>query len=152
MENKNQHIDQSSLKENKGGFKMPENYLDNFEATILNKISEEELVEKEIVKIDFKKWLYLSIPVAAALIIGLFVIFGETNIDDDAVILEENELMWDQYAMFDESWIVDELAELSLSENQTTNEEDEWMEEDIDFLLAQGITELEIINEIKELP
>lgn len=133
---------QSELKKNAGGFKMPTGFLDNFEEDILQKMHE-EVEPKKSKKVIRASWITIGLSIAASLIIGMFFIARQENTSS---LQEFSELDWDQYAGFEESWIVQELS--------TTDEvvvEDEYAM-DIDMLMYAGITNDEIMEAFQELP
>lgn len=142
MDKMNINTEEKSLKENKGGFQMPENYLDNFETAMLKKVEEGEKRKKGIT-IGLKPALIALAPIAAVLILGYFLFINDSGqIEND---IFTNELSWDEYAGFDETWIINELA--GFEEEATTDLDDE-----IDFLINEGVTTHEIIEVYKELP
>lgn len=142
MKDKNIIIDDKSLNENKGGFQMPENYLKDFGSKMLHKIEEEPIQNKH--KLFRLNSVYMAlVPIAAVLILGFFLFVNNSN--DTDYDLFNSELSWDEYASFDESWIVDELM---IFEDEPISNYD--ME--VDFLIDEGITTNEIIEVFKELP
>lgn len=135
-------MNESELKNNAGGFRMPVDFLDNFESDILQKIQEEGKPKKSR-PIFRSTWMAIGLSIAASLLIGMFFIARQEN---SKSLQEFSELDWDQYAGFEESWIVQELS--------TTNEvatEDEYAM-DINMLMYAGITNDEIMEAFQELP
>jgi len=130
------------LKENQSGFQMPDNYLNDFELRMLSRIEEESVIKKGRV-IRFKSVLLSLIPAAAVLILGYFLLINNSTQTDTEIIT--NELSWDEYASFDETWIADELSELDQDQESDLDAE-------IDFLLEEGITTNEIIEIYQETP
>ncbi len=135
-------MNQSELKNNAGGFRMPVDFLAHFEEDILQKIHEEDRPKKSrpIIKTT---WMVIGLSIAASLIVGMFFIARQEN---SSSLQEFSELDWDQYAGFEESWIVQELS--------TTDEvvtEDEYAM-DINMLMYSGITNDEILEAFQELP
>lgn len=140
MDNRDININEKSLKENKSGFLIPENYLNDFESKILSKIGEEPKQEKAKV-IGLKSVLVTMLPVAAILVLGYFLFVQNSGQNDNDLVT--NELSWDEYASFDESWIVNELSELK-------DEQDSDLDLEIEFLIEEGVTTNEIIEYYKE--
>jgi len=135
-------MNQSELKNNAGGFRMPVDFLDNFESDILQKIHEKD-VPKKLRPIIRARWMAIGLSIAASLLLGMFFMARQEN---SSSLQEFSELDWDLYAGFEESWIVQELS--------TTDElvsEDEYAM-DINMLMYAGITNDEIMEAFQELP
>jgi hypothetical protein len=147
LENENKLT--KDLKENRGGFQIPENYLDGFNSEIMKKIQKfdepESKMSSESRKIvRFQQALKILLPLAAILLMSYFLFYDNANLNDGDVL--SNEMSWDEFAIFDESWIVSELSDIE-TESDTTAYDSE-----IDFLLADGVTTSEIIEVYNELP
>lgn len=142
MNKDKQYMDDKSLKENNGGFQMPENYLQDFESNMLSKIEEEYSQEKSKV-ISLKPILMTLVPVAAILVLAYFLFINNSNQTEKEIFTSE--LSWDEYASFDENWIAEELSDLD-------QEQESDLDTEIDFLLEDGITTNEIIEIYKETP
>lgn len=142
MNNDKQYMDDKSLKENNGGFQMPENYLQDFESNMLSKIEEEYSQEKSKV-ISLRPILMTLVPVAAILVLAYFLFINNSNQTEKEIFTSE--LSWDEYASFDENWIAEELSDLD-------QEQESDLDTEIDFLLEDGITTNEIIEIYKETP
>jgi len=132
-EKKNINIGDTDFKKNQSGFKSPEGFLEGFEDRMMQSILNEE---KPPLKktIALRSWLLYGASVAASIVLGL-TIWNFANQGDTEY--QFSEMDWDQVALFDESWILEEL-----------NIDDENLEEsyeEIDFLLAQGVTNDEIL-------
>lgn len=141
MKEKNDiNIWNSDLKNNSGGFKVPTHYLENFEQDILVKIRKEIAPEKPK-KANKTSWLIMGMSIAAAMIFALFFMANQEN---SSSLQEFSELDWDQYATFEESWIIQEL--------KSTDETVEEYEMDIDMLMYAGITNDEIMEAFTEFP
>ncbi len=135
-------LNNSELKENSGGFNMPPIFFDHFEEDIMHKIREEDQPKKSK-KVIRATWITIGVSIAASLLIGLFFIAGQENSNS---LQEFSELDWDQYAGFEESWILQELSETEVLET-----EDEYAM-DIDVLMYAGVTNDEIFEAFEELP
>ncbi|NPD45204.1 hypothetical protein [Lentimicrobium sp. S6] len=135
-------MNQSELKNNTGGFKMPVGFLAHFEEEILQKIHE-EVKPKKYRPIIRTTWMAIGLSIAASLIIGMFFIARQEN---SSSLQEFSELDWDQYASFEESWIV---QELSTTDVVVTDDE---YALDINMLMYAGITNDEILEAFQELP
>lgn len=142
MNKDKQYMDDKSLKENNGGFQMPENYLQDFESNMLSKIEEEYSQEKSKV-ISLRPILMTLVPVAAILVLAYFLFINNSNQTEKEIFTSE--LSWDEYASFDENWIAEELSDLD-------KEQESDLDTEIDFLLEDGITTNEIIEIYKETP
>jgi len=142
MNKHNVNIEDKSLKENKGGFQMPDNYFEDFESVIMEKI-EEEPGKKNRKVIGLKPALMALLPVAAVLVLGYFLFVNNSGQTENDIFT--NELSWDKYASFDETWIVSELA---IFEEEAITD----MDDEIEFLINEGVTTSEIIEVYKELP
>lgn len=142
MNKDKQYMDDKSLKENNGGFQMPENYLQDFESNMLSKIEEEYSQEKSKV-ISLRPILMTLVPVAAILVLAYFLFINNSNQTEKEIFTSE--LSWDEYASFDENWIAEELSDLD-------QEQESDLDTEIDFLLEDGITTNEIIEIYKETP
>lgn len=142
MNNKNININNKSLKDKQGGFKMPENYLKDFELKILKEIEDEPSLKKGRL-IGFKSVLVALGPIAAILVLGYFLFINNSSEIEYDIL--SNELSWDEYAGFDESLIINELA--VLDEESVSD-----LDNEIDFLINEGVTNNEIIEIYKELP
>lgn len=136
------HIDDKSLKDDKGGFQLPKDYLQDFESKMLSKI-EEETTKEETNIIQLKPVLLALIPFAAILVLAYFLFIKDSNQTENDIF--NSELSWDEYASFDESWILSELEEFE-------DESDTDLDAEIDFLIAEGVTTNEIIEIYKEIP
>jgi hypothetical protein len=136
------HIDDKSLKDDKGGFQLPQDYLQNFESKMLSKI-EEEIIKEKTYAIQLKPILMALIPTAAILVLAYFLFIENSNQTENDII--NSELSWDEYASFDESWILIELEEFE-------DESDADLDAEIDFLIAEGVTTSEIIEIYSEQP
>ncbi len=141
MEKDKKYIKDNSLKERKGGFQIPENYMDDFESHILQKLGDLNEVPKSGI-INLKTILLASIPIAAMLVLGYFLFLNSSIKKDNNLI--ESELRWDEYASFEEDWITEELA---VVEDQETD-----MDLEINYLLEEGVTNIEIIEAYNEIP
>lgn len=128
------------LKNKSGGFVIPESYLENLDSLILDKISDDKVIRLKKTSI-INHWFIAGISIAASLIIAFFVFTNQEKNQIDYMMASEIE--WDQYASFEESWILQELD--SISSEQGVDYED-----DIDFLLAEGITNDEILDVFQE--
>lgn len=135
-------MNQSELKNNAGGFRMPVDFLDRFEEDILQIIQEEDKPKKST-RIFKTTWMVIGLSIAASLLIGMFFIARQENTQS---LQEFSELEWDQYASFEESWIVQELSD---SETEIVIED---YEIDVDMLMYAGVTNDEIIEVYRELP
>lgn len=135
-------MNQSELKNNAGGFRMPVDFLDRFEEDILQKIQEEDKPKKST-RIFKTTWMVIGLSIAASLLIGMFFIARQENTQS---LQEFSELEWDQYASFEESWIVQELSD---SETEIVIED---YEIDVDMLMYAGVTNDEIMEVYRELP
>jgi len=135
------YTDNESLKESKGGFRMPENYLADFETHMMQKVKETP-VEKKAKLIGLKSILMAALPIAAMLVLGYFLLFNPLSTNENDLI--ESELSWDEYASFDEDWIAEELAVL--------DDQDTELDTEINYLLDEGITNNEIIEAYNEIP
>lgn len=135
-------MNQSELKKNAGGFQMPADFLDHFEEDILHKIQQENKPKKSrpILKTT---WMAIGLSIAASLLVGMFFMARQEN---SSSLQEFSELDWDQYASFEESWIVQELSE---SDTELVIED---YEIDVDMLMYAGVTNDEIMEVYKELP
>ena len=124
------------MKDSSSGFKVPGSYFNNLENSILSKTSQIDN-NSNTKLIQMNKWIMMSMATAAALIIAFFFLYpkGEYLPSEMAY---ENEI--EQYAFYDEDWIAQELAELS------TGQEDIASDAEIDFLLADGVTNDEILD------
>ena len=132
---------QSELQKNAGGFKIPTSFLDNFEEDILQKIHK-ETKPKRSKKLIRASWMTIGLSIAASLLIGMFFLARQENTSS---LQEFSELDWDQYAGFEESWIV---QELSATDEVVVDE----YAMDINMLMYAGITNDEIMEAFKELP
>jgi hypothetical protein len=135
------YTDNESLKENNGGFRMPENYLADFESRMLQAVKQTP-VKKEAKLIGLKSILMAALPIAAMLVLGYFLLFNPLSTNQNDII--ESELSWDEYASFDEDWITEELAVL--------DDQDIYLETEINYLLDEGVTNNEIIEVYNEIP
>lgn len=135
-EKKNINIWDQDLKKKTGGFEVPANYFEDVEDEILNKIKAIPVTNKSKT-IPLKSWMVYGMTIAASILILIFV---WQNNGDFTSLDSWTELEWDQMAVFEESWILEELGD---------DVEDESYEE-IDFLLAQGVTNDEILEVFKE--
>jgi hypothetical protein len=142
MMNDHKDIWSDDLKNQKGGFKMPENYLSDFEDKMMNEISDSEKEKKSNI-VQLKPILISVLSSAAILMLAYFLFFNTSSTLDSET--QNIELNWDEYASFDESWIKEELASLEI-------EEESEFDPDIDYLLSQGVTNAEIIESYEFLP
>jgi len=142
MKKRNINMEDKSLKENRGGFRIPDHFLNDFESDILNKIKAESRQDKGKL-IRLKPVLMTLLPAAAVLILGYFLLIeNDRQSQPDTIVAE---LSWDDYASFDETWIAEELS--NLEDNQESD-----FDAEINFLLEDGITTNEIIEIYKETP
>lgn len=135
------YTDNERLKESKGGFRMPENYLADFENRMMQKVRKTP-TEKKAKRIGLKSILLAAMPIAAMLVLGYFLFLNPLSNNENDLV--ESELSWDEYASFDEEWITEELA--VLDENQTD------LNTEINYLLDEGITNNEILEAYNEIP
>lgn len=135
-ERKNINIWDQDLKKNAGGFQVPGNYFNNVEADILTKINTIPKASKNKV-ISLKSWVIYGLSIAASMMIFLLV---WQNHENSTSFSDWTELEWDQVAIFEESWILEELGD----------EVEDISYEEIDFLLAQGVTNEEILEVFME--
>ena len=136
---------QNDLKKKSGGFSMPPSYFDDFDEQLMDVISNQnsDNQTKEI-KV-FYNWLYAAVAVAAILTISVFLFSPNHSNNFDALLQAETAAVdIDQFAVFEESWIIEEL------ENSDLIDEDTETLDEIDFLLIDGITTNEIMEIIAE--
>lgn len=134
-----------NLKANSSGFVVPSPYFDSLEDRIMNKVEKLKTPENKK-NTNWNNWLFIGVSVAALLLLSVFIFTPEKSISFNGFLQQETSVLeWDQYAMFEESWIVEEL------EQEFTIQDDlVYQEEDIDFLIDEGITNNEIIEAIIE--
>lgn len=134
-----------NLKANSSGFVVPSPYFDSLEDRIMNKVEKLKTPENKK-NTNLNNWLFIGVSVAALLLLSVFVFTPEKSISFNGFLQQETSVLeWDQYAMFEESWIVEEL------EQEFTIQDDMvYQEDDIDFLIDEGITNNEIIEAIIE--
>ncbi len=133
-----------NLKDHSDGFVVPSAYFDDMEDRIMSKISMDKASKNEKIT-HWNNWLFIGASVAALLLLSVFVFTPEKYIKFDGLLQQEVSVVeWDQYAVFEESWIVEELEQnLSLPDDLV-------YQEDIDFLMDEDITNDEIIAAINE--
>lgn len=129
------------LKENRGGFQIPQNYLEDFDNRLMQKISIDARPKKTKV-ISYKKWAAILFPFAAILLLG-YLLIDQTSKSGSEYMYSE--ISWDEYAGFDETWITEELASLDF-------EDESQMDAEINFLLDDGITTSEILDVYRQEP
>lgn len=132
------NIWETDFKKNQGGFKTPDTFLEGFEDRMMKTISRNELPRSKKI-IPLRSWLLYAASVAASIILGLYLwnLTSSSNTE-----YQFSELEWDQAALFEDSWI---LEELNLDEDSELASYEE-----IDFLLAQGVTNDEILEAFQE--
>jgi len=135
---KNINIWENDFRRNNAGFKTPDSFLEDFEDKMMHAISVETQKTSTSI-IPIRSWLTYAVSAAAIIVLGLFVWTGRQS---DQSLDQFSELDWDQVALFDESWI---LEELNLEEAI-----EETYDEEIDYLLAQGVTNEEILEVYQE--
>ncbi len=133
-----------NLKDHSDGFVVPSAYFDDMEDRIMSKISMDKAPENKKIT-HWNNWLFIGASVAALLLLSVFIFTPEKYIKFDGLLQQEVSVVeWDQYAVFEESWIVEELEQnLSLPDDLV-------YQEDIDFLMDEDITNDEIIAAINE--
>ena len=119
------NIWETDFKKNQAGFKAPDAFLEGFEDRVMKTISKNELPGSKKI-IPLRSWLVYAASVAASIVFGLYLwnLSQSTNTE-----YQFSELEWDQAALFEDSWIFEELH-LDEDTEQLSYEE-------IDFLLAQ---------------
>jgi len=122
------------LKNNHGGFIMPEDYLEGFETDIIQKIEESKKRDRMVERVN---WFYMSLTAAALLLISLFILPPQDL--TDTPVLSVDELNWDQLTSTDETWMIENMASNDVSQNTDLTVE-------IDFLLDNGVSNEEIIE------
>lgn len=142
MENNNKiNLLDPNLKNNQGGFGVPENYFENFDDKLMQKIQNSSKTPNKSNKRNIYRWVSIGLSAAAILTIAFF----NTKPQNQTVpATEATELSWDQYASFDESWILQELAE--------TDDETDELSTEIDILMDYGVTGDEVIEAISQMP
>jgi len=127
---------QEGLKKSTSSFHVPESYFNDLETQILQKTS--GAAKKSSGKItSMNSWLAMSISTAAALIIGFILLFPSNRMKDSDLTFFDD---LDQYAGYSDMWIAEEVKQAELDVDDTSLGE-------IDALLADGVTNEEIINE-----
>jgi hypothetical protein len=142
MDNNNK-LNNKAIKKNRGGFRVPENYLDIFDSYMLKKI-EEDLIPEKTVGFSLKKTLWALIPLAAILVLGYFIFVNTTHQNENNS--SSSELSWDEHAGFEETWIINELADLE-QESDTLSD----LNVQIDYLIDEGVTSNEIWEVYEEM-
>lgn len=137
-EKENISIEDLDFKKNQSGFKSPEGFLDGFEDRMMQSILKEENARSKKT-IPLKSWFLYGATVAASIVLG-FAIWN--FVDQSNTEYQFSEIEWDQVASFDESWILEELM--------VDDESLEDSYEEIDFLIAQGVTNDEILEVFEE--
>jgi hypothetical protein len=127
-------IFEQKLKNNHGGFIMPEDYLEGFETDIIQKIEESKKRDRMVERVN---WFYMSLTAAALLLISLFILPPQDL--TDTPVLSVDELNWDQLTSTDETWMIENMASNDVSQNTDLTVE-------IDFLLDNGVSNEEIIE------
>lgn len=141
-EKNNRNIWDQELKKDDGGFKMPDSYMDGLDAAILGRISELDIPKSK--SISIKHWMIISSSIAAAIVIAIFLLIPPDSSEFDNIQIGATELDWDQYAVFEESWIMEELQNTDVANDVLDND-------DVDYLLdIESLTCDEIIDEILE--
>ncbi len=136
--NKKEDIDiwKDEQKSRSAGFKVPESYFENLEKDILAKtiLSTDSTTTKLVI---LNTWIKVGIASAAALIIAFVLLFPHSN-SLPMELAYENDL--EQYAYYEEDWIAQEIDKLEFDDI------DSFMEEEINSLIADGVTSNEILD------
>jgi hypothetical protein len=143
MEKENK-IDQlkSGIKANNGGFQVPENYFETFEDKLFQRLDLQAPSAPEKKIIPLRSWLFGGAAVAAILLVSLMLINPQTDTMIPSTT-ESTELNWDQFASFDESLIVQELAS---DEGETDD-----LAAEIDVLLEDGLSGDDLMEVLAEI-
>ncbi|NOR87426.1 MAG: hypothetical protein GQ527_07440 [Bacteroidales bacterium] len=139
---KEKNMWEEEFKKNSGGFKMPDNYLDDLDGKILSKISSEKVAAPSRI-VHLKRWGIIGLSIAASILFAVFVLLPDDSNNGAIMQYSETELEWDQYALFEESWIVEELGFVDNGSDVEINEE-------IDFLVEEDYISDHIIDELFE--
>jgi len=133
MKTKKTNFQITDLKE--GAFKVPESYFDDLEKRIL---SNTVYAERNTLSHSIPIWSQISYSVVsvAVLLVAFFLLTPNTNTKQDGMDFITEELL---YTSYDDAWIA---QEMKFDEDYDGSE----MNDHISFLLAEGVTNTEILE------
>lgn len=139
----NNILENGEVKKNNAGFSLPDQYFQEFEESLMDHI-QTNINRKALKKHQSTKRImnFISWSAAAIITIGAFFF-----VQDRFVNFEETEVseeIWDYYTSADESWIIEELDDISIQDDAVIDSES------IDFLMNEGVTNDEILLAIND--
>jgi len=130
---------EQARKDNSGGYKMPEFYLENFDTKMYDKIVEENANSVKAARLSHR--ITIGFAVAAMLFISMFLWFPKDYISNNTFQNNYWEMELDQYAMLEEAWISEEFQSL----NETDDVE---LDAQLDFLIQDEDIQMDEIIEV----